>query len=111
MGTPADVYSFGMLLLELWAGELVYSGVHAHKVRCAIFLRLPSLCASSHSAVQACRCAAVHGCGCFEKACKEAFMVPVCVTLLPPGGGPVPGQLCAVFPPAGCTLQTTADVL
>ena len=32
MARPADVYSFAMLLLELWEGELVYRGVNTHQV-------------------------------------------------------------------------------
>lgn len=33
MGMPADVYSFAMLMLELWKGELVYRGVNTHQAR------------------------------------------------------------------------------
>lgn len=30
---PADVYSYSMLMLELWIGELVYRGINTHQVR------------------------------------------------------------------------------
>jgi hypothetical protein len=33
MGMLADVYSFAMLMLELWKGELVYRGVNTHQAR------------------------------------------------------------------------------
>ena len=32
MAMPADVYSFAMLMLELWTGEIVYSGINSHQV-------------------------------------------------------------------------------
>lgn len=32
MAMPADVYSFSMLMLELWTGELIYKGVNTHQV-------------------------------------------------------------------------------
>ena len=33
MAMPADVYSFAMIMLELWSGEIVYKGVNSHQVR------------------------------------------------------------------------------
>lgn len=39
MARPADVYSFAMLLLELWKGELVYRGVNTHQVY--LFFQFP----------------------------------------------------------------------
>jgi len=33
MTMPADVYSFAMLMLELWVGDIVYKGVNSHQVR------------------------------------------------------------------------------
>lgn len=41
IGKPADVYSFSMLLLEMWAGELVYKGVHTHQA-CGCHIMLQS---------------------------------------------------------------------
>jgi hypothetical protein len=32
MAMPADVYSFAMLMLELWTGEIVYCGINSHQV-------------------------------------------------------------------------------
>ena len=32
MAMPADVYSFAMVMLELWTGEIVYSGINSHQV-------------------------------------------------------------------------------
>ena len=32
MAMPADVYSFAMLMLELWAGDIIYKGVNTHQV-------------------------------------------------------------------------------
>ena len=32
MAMPADVYSFAMLMLELWTGEIVYSRINSHQV-------------------------------------------------------------------------------
>ena len=32
MAMPADVYSFAMLMLELWTGCIVYSGINSHQV-------------------------------------------------------------------------------
>ena len=29
----ADVYSFAMLMLELWTGEIIYRGIMYHQVR------------------------------------------------------------------------------
>lgn len=29
---PADVYSFAMLLMELWTGDVMYKGVNYHQV-------------------------------------------------------------------------------
>ncbi|EIE20426.1 kinase-like protein [Coccomyxa subellipsoidea C-169] len=37
MARPADVYSFAMLLLELWEGELVYRGINTHEVLFQVF--------------------------------------------------------------------------
>jgi hypothetical protein len=33
MAMPADVYSYAMLMLELWIGDLIYKGVNTHQVR------------------------------------------------------------------------------
>lgn len=33
MTMPADVYSFAMLMLELWVGDIVYKGINSHQVR------------------------------------------------------------------------------
>lgn len=32
MAMPADVYSFAMLMLELWKGDIIYKGVNTHQV-------------------------------------------------------------------------------
>lgn len=32
MAMPADVYSYSMLMLELWNGERVYNGINSHQV-------------------------------------------------------------------------------
>ncbi|BDA50694.1 probable tyrosine-protein kinase SYK at C-terminar half [Coccomyxa sp. Obi] len=37
MAMPADVYSYSMLMLELWSGELVYKGVNIHQVMFQVF--------------------------------------------------------------------------
>ncbi|CAK0758375.1 hypothetical protein CVIRNUC_002615 [Coccomyxa viridis] len=37
MAMPADVYSFAMLMLELWTGEIVYSGINSHQVLFQVF--------------------------------------------------------------------------
>jgi hypothetical protein len=29
---PADVYSFAMLLMELWTGDIMYKGINYHQV-------------------------------------------------------------------------------
>ena len=48
MAMPADVYSFAMLMLELWTGEIVYSGINSHQVTlCRTPLLLPCGCAAA----------------------------------------------------------------
>ena len=36
MAMPADVYSFAMLMLELWKGDIIYKGVNTHQVRACL---------------------------------------------------------------------------
>ncbi len=40
---PADVYSYSMLMLELWEGEPVYKDVNMHQVSAQFLLRFHSL--------------------------------------------------------------------
>ncbi|KAK9917133.1 hypothetical protein WJX75_001207 [Coccomyxa subellipsoidea] len=37
MAMPADVYSFAMLMLELWKGDIIYKGVNTHQVLFKVF--------------------------------------------------------------------------
>ncbi|CAL8465122.1 g4657 [Coccomyxa elongata] len=37
MAMPADVYSYSMLMLEVWNGELVYRGINIHQVLFQVF--------------------------------------------------------------------------
>ncbi|BDA50693.1 probable mitogen-activated protein kinase kinase kinase 12 at C-terminar half [Coccomyxa sp. Obi] len=37
MAMPADVYSFAMIMLELWSGEIIYKGVNSHQVLFKVF--------------------------------------------------------------------------
>ena len=38
LSMAADVYSFAMIMLELWTGETIYKEFPAHQVRCRIIL-------------------------------------------------------------------------
>lgn len=42
MAMPADVYSFAMLMLELWTGEIVYSGINSHQAGLSATTEPPS---------------------------------------------------------------------
>ena len=70
MAMPADVYSFAMLMLELWTGEIVYSGINSHQVTLALALparlRLQSRAAARGQAT----------CGHHMKACCAKLLCP-----------------------------------
>ncbi|CAL8465124.1 g4659 [Coccomyxa elongata] len=59
MAMPADVYSFAMIMLELWSGEIVYKGVNSHQVLFKVFSGLkpdvpPDMRADYRALMEAC---------------------------------------------------------
>ena len=88
MAMPADVYSFAMLMLELWTGEIVYSGINSHQVALRQTLPCSSATAKAtlshyikqHAAHQVKACCAQSSCA--QRNCKWPRMA-----------GPALGQL------------------
>ena len=46
LSMSADVYSFAMIMLELWTGEAIYKDIPAHQARCRPCLSCKHPCAS-----------------------------------------------------------------
>ena len=45
LSMSADVYSFAMIMLELWTGEAIYKDIPAHQARCRPCLSCRNPCA------------------------------------------------------------------
>ena len=67
LSMAADVYSFAMIMLELWTGEAIYKDLPAHQARCTSCLSCKDSCAPHFLEA---RSAA-------EQACAEAVGMPL----------------------------------
>ena len=45
LSMSADVYSFAMIMLELWTGEAIYKDIPAHQACCRLCLLCRAACA------------------------------------------------------------------